>query len=305
MRFNGLQYCRRKIAAFLSRMASVVENTHSDDGAGPTNKQDPGVLIGIDRGKLYGTDNFVKKYSLRRFLLVLALCILLAGFLLKYLFIVFPQLNVSDMPLLGSIILTVLLSPALYTIFYRPMIAQINKLRTAEVKMREFAHYDALTGLYNRRGFLTFADQLLQLSDRAQRGFILIYADMDNLKDINDERGHEEGDRALKTIGEVLQNTFRKSDIITRVGGDEFAILAVEAKTESLDALRKRLNKNLENTAYNVGSANKLTFSLGILYYDPDKQRSIDRLLNSADMLMYEEKRIKSMSSPVGLSPKR
>lgn len=305
MRFNALQYWRRKIAALLSRMASIVENTHSEDSAGSSGKKDPGILIGIDRGKLSGTDNFVKKYSLRRFLLILALSILLAGFLLKYLFIVFPQLNLSDMPLVGSIILIVLLSPTLYTIFYRPMIAQINKLRTAEGKMREFAHYDALTGLYNRRGFLTFADQLLQLSDRAQRGFILIYADMDNLKKINDERGHDEGDRALRTIGDVLQRTLRKSDIIGRVGGDEFAILALEAKAESLDMLRKRLQDNLEKASYNVGLEHKLTFSLGMLYYNPEKQRSIERLLNSADMLMYEEKRIKSVSRPAGLSPQR
>ena len=127
--------------------------------------------------------------------------------------------------------------------------------------MRELALIDALTGLYNRRGFLTYADHLLKLSDRTQRGLILIYADLDNMKRINDDFGHEQGDRALVCIADVLKKTFRNSDVIARVGGDEFAILALEAKAESLDALRRRLNENLKRTKYNIDSMQKLTFS--------------------------------------------
>src|SRR3989338_2150721 len=104
---------------------------------------------------------------------------------------------------------------------------------------------------------------------------MLIYADLDHLKQINDESGHEAGDKAIEWISDVLKATFRKSDVIGRVGGDEFAILALEAKAESLDMLRKRLKKNLEKTKYNVDSMHKLTFSLGIIYYNPEKPRSI------------------------------
>ena len=111
------------------------------------------------------------------------------------------------------------------------------------------------------------------------------------LKLMNDGHGHEEGDRALVCIADVLKKTFRSSDVIGRVGGDEFAILALEAEAESLDVLYKRLKLNLERTKYNVDSIHKLTFSLGLLYYNPQNPQVIEELLKRADMLMYEEKR--------------
>ena len=147
----------------------------------------------------------------------------------------------------------------------------------------------------NRRGFLIYANQLLKLSNRSGRGLILIYADLDNMKQINDKFGHEEGDRALVTAGDVLKKTFRSSDVIGRVGGDEFAILALEAKSESLDALHKRLKENLEKTKYNTNSPRKLTFSLGILYYNPQKPQTIEELLKRADMLMYRDKNYRTL----------
>jgi len=229
-------------------------------------------------------------YSPVRLLLILALSILACKLLITHLFLWFPKLHPTDIPLFCSVVLIVFLSPALYAFFYRPMVRQFEKLKRAEVKMRELALNDMLTGLYNRRGFLTFADQLLKLSDRAQRGLILIYADLDNLKKINDDYGHEAGDKALVSIADVLKQTFRNSDVIGRVGGDEFAILALEAKAESLDALHKRLKENLKRTKYNVDSIHKLTFSLGIIYYNPERPQTIEELLRRADMLMYEEK---------------
>jgi diguanylate cyclase (GGDEF)-like protein len=235
-------------------------------------------------------NKFEKKYSLSRFLLLLALSILACILLIKYLFLWFPRLHTTDIPLLSSAILTVLLSPALYAFFYRPMVMQFDKLKGSELKMRELALNDMLTGLYNRRGFLTFANQLLKLSNRAQRGLILIYADLDNLKRINDDYGHEAGDKALVSIAQVLHETFRDSDVIGRVGGDEFAILALEAKEESMEKLRTRLKENLERIEHNVDSLHKLTFSLGIIYYNPKKPQTIEELLRRADMLMYEEK---------------
>jgi len=235
-------------------------------------------------------DNFEKKYSPVKLLLVLVFSILACKLLIKHLFLWFPKLHATDIPLLCSAILIVLLSPALYTFFYKPMVRQFEILKRSEGKMRELALNDMLTGLYNRRGFMTFANQLLKLSNRTQRGLILIYADMDNLKLMNDDYGHEAGDRALVCIADVLKKTFRGSDVIGRVGGDEFAILALEAKAESLDALRKRLTENLERTQYNVYSTHKLTFSLGIIYYNPEKPQTIEELLRRADMLMYEEK---------------
>ena len=164
---------------------------------------------------------------------------------------------------------------------------------------RELALIDELTGLYNRRGFLSYAHHLLALSNRTQRGLMLIYADLDNLKQINDDFGHQSGDKAIICVTKVLQETFRRSDVIGRVGGDEFAILALEAKAESLDMLRKRLKENLKYAACNSGSKCKLTLSLGVLYYNPEKPQTIEELLKRADTLMYEEKGYKGDVSPI------
>jgi diguanylate cyclase (GGDEF)-like protein len=246
-------------------------------------------------------DKFEKRHSPRRLLLVLTFSILVCCLAIKYLFLWVPNLRVTDMPLIGSGMLIVFLSPVLYAFFYRPMVGQYDKLKKAEAMMRELALIDVLTGLSNRRGFLTYADHLLKLSNRTQRGLILIYADLDNMKWINDEFGHAEGDRALVTAGEVLKKTFRNSDVVGRVGGDEFAILALEAKAESLDVLRKRLKQNLEKTEYNLDSVHKLTFSLGIIYYNPEQPQTIEELLTRADALMYKDKTFRAMNGLKGL----
>ena len=91
---------------------------------------------------------------------------------------------------------------------------------------------DPLTGLHNRRGFLSLAEQQLKLSDRNKRGMQLYFADLDGLKWINDTLGHEEGDKALIEAATVFKETFRTSDIIARLGGDEYAALAIDITEE-------------------------------------------------------------------------
>jgi diguanylate cyclase (GGDEF)-like protein len=301
MKINALKYLQMIIEPTLFRTSAARASKMKGDVELISSKPEerPG-MVRQDENKVK-PENFERKYTSRRLLLVLAFSILAWGLLIKYLFIWFPNLPSTAMPLIVSAMLIVLLFPALYAFFYRPMVRQYDKLKRAEVKMRELALIDVLTGILNRRGFLTFAEHLMKLSDRTQRGLILIYADLDNMKWINDEFGHEEGDRALVTTADVLEKTFRNSDIIGRVGGDEFAVLALEARSESLDVLRKRLKENLERTKYNVDSMRKLTFSLGIIYYDPEKPQTIEELLRRADRLMYEEKIFRTMprSSPL------
>jgi diguanylate cyclase (GGDEF)-like protein len=162
---------------------------------------------------------------------------------------------------------------------------------------RDLALIDDLTGLNNRRGFLLLADELIKLSNRAQRGLILIYADLNDLKGINDSFGHSEGDKALVCVSKTLSETFRSSDVIGRVGGDEFAMLAVEAKPESLDMLRKRLKKNLALAGNKLYPKHQLLLSIGMLYYNPDTPCSVQELLGKADALMYAEKKLSQKGS--------
>ncbi|MFH0753366.1 MAG: GGDEF domain-containing protein [Candidatus Omnitrophota bacterium] len=291
MRINFFRYLKIKIASALYRRSAEARFSKMEklNRLSVKKSDERPVSQGHNVDKIK-PDSFEKKYTPRRLLLILVLLILICGFLIKYLFLWFPMLHERNMPLIVSSLLIIILSPVLYAFFYTPMVREYDKLRKSEGRMRELALMDVLTGLCNRRGFLTYADQLLKLSDRTKRGLILIYADLDNMKAINDELGHDEGDRALTTVGDVLKMTFRSSDVVGRVGGDEFAILALEAKAESLDALRKRLKENLKRTTYNEGATHQLTVSLGIIYYDPEKPQPIEELLRRADGLMYREK---------------
>lgn len=164
-------------------------------------------------------------------------------------------------------------------------IAEMIKLRE---ELERLSITDALTGFYNRRGFLAFATPKLKLSLRKMEKILLIYADMDNLKAINDNYGHQEGDKALVEIADILKSTFRESDILARLGGDEFAILAIDACDEKV--IQERIQKNIDFYNKKVNPDHTLSMSVGIVCYDPGKPCTLDDLLSKADALMYENK---------------
>ena len=163
-----------------------------------------------------------------------------------------------------------------------------------EEEIREMSLRDQLTDLYNRRGFITLAEQQIRVANRAKRAMLLTFIDLDGLKGINDTLGHEEGDRALIDAANVLRQTFRESDVITRLGGDEFAVLSIDAADMNPEDLSKRLQENID-----VGNATetrpyKLAMSWGTAVYDPGSPLSLDELMSSADERMYAQKKAKS-----------
>lgn len=162
-----------------------------------------------------------------------------------------------------------------------------------QVALCSLSLIDELTGLYNRRGFLTFTQQQLKIANRTKRGMFLFFADLDNMKWINDTFGHREGDMALIEAANIFKETFRESDIISRIGGDEFAVLAIEAQKSSEEIILTRLKETLD--AHNAkGHYNyKLSMSIGISHFNPERPSSIDSLLAEADTMMYEHKRSK------------
>ncbi|HEY7546623.1 MAG TPA: diguanylate cyclase, partial [Blastocatellia bacterium] len=115
-----------------------------------------------------------------------------------------------------------------------------------QMEIRNLSLKDELTGLYNRRGFLALAEQQLKLAQRSARDLLLLFADVDGLKYINDTFGHREGDYAIKNSAEILRKTFRRSDIIARIGGDEFTVLAVDASLEDGQRMIAALEQNIE-----------------------------------------------------------
>ena len=125
---------------------------------------------------------------------------------------------------------------------------------------------------------------------------IMVYADVDRMKWINDNLGHEEGDAALIEAATVLKETFREADIIGRVGGDEFAVLATETGSEvALGDLTLLLKERLTKitAGHNAASGRKyqLSMSIGVKRCGPGCCHSVNELLNQADQLMYEDKR--------------
>jgi len=156
---------------------------------------------------------------------------------------------------------------------------------------------DDLTGLLNRRGFFTLAQQQIKLASRAKRRLYLIYGDLDGLKKVNDTLGHAAGDLLLVETARLLQEVFRESDIIARLGGDEFAVLLTEDSTTPdtsviLDRLRGAISAHNERAP----GGPQISLSIGLQAYDPGTPSSFDRLISQADALMYEEKKMKKRS---------
>lgn len=168
--------------------------------------------------------------------------------------------------------------------------------KRAEETFREMAYHDPLTGLPNRRGFTILAQLQLKIARRKKRGMLLLFADFDDLKSINDNLGHHEGDQALIETSNLLRKTFRGSDIIARIGGDEFVVLAIENSKECSEILTNHLQKSLKVRNMKCNRSYNLSLSVGIVRYDSQCPCSIDELLDKADRLMYEQKHVNQKS---------
>jgi two-component system, cell cycle response regulator len=156
---------------------------------------------------------------------------------------------------------------------------------------------DDLTGLHNRRGFLALAEQHLRMIQR-KGAALLIYLDLDDLKLINDSYGHLEGNRALIVTANVLRACFRQSDILARLGGDEFCVLMTDAREDSAQQVRKRLQQRTDFINTLSSWPFRLSLSVGIADVPVVHQPSLDQLMRIADTHMYEEKRNKQLRGP-------
>lgn len=152
---------------------------------------------------------------------------------------------------------------------------------------------DDLTGLHNRRGFLALAGQQMKQARRNTQELLLFSADLDNLKQINDSWGHQEGDLALIRTAEALRHTFRNSDILARFGGDEFSALALDASIRHEQSILDRLKENLKNV--NASETRyRLSVSVGVARFNPAHPASLAGLMEQADRQMYQVKKSRS-----------
>jgi diguanylate cyclase (GGDEF)-like protein/PAS domain S-box-containing protein len=173
----------------------------------------------------------------------------------------------------------------------------VTERERAGAKLAELSNRDDLTALYNRRGFITLAEQWLRIAARTRRTPLLLFVDVNGMKPINDRFGHAQGDRALRDTADLLRLTFRESDILARLGGDEFVVLAVDALSEHSVLLCERLHRNVNALNETAQRPYRVSLSVGVSAWDPAKPRSVEELLAEADSRMYEAKRSRQSSS--------
>jgi len=178
---------------------------------------------------------------------------------------------------------------------------QAQELASANRELENLSLIDDLTGLYNRRGFMALAEHRVKLAYRNGAVFSVAFIDLDGLKQINDAWGHETGNQALIDAAHVLKHSFRDSDILARLGGDEFGLFIAEADHKEIV---HRIHQKLQICNAEPNRQHPLSFSMGIVLGNAEKNLDITALLIGADTLMYQEKRNKqSARSIVGGRP--
>jgi len=169
--------------------------------------------------------------------------------------------------------------------------AKNRRLRAQSEELRNLSMRDDLTALYNRRAFQEFGTMELRLAQRAGQVIVVLYVDVDAFKKINDKFGHAMGDQALRDAASVLRSTFRETDIIARVGGDEFAVLSIGGTPNSSETMVQRLNTSLDQQRLMVKRPFDLQMSIGAVAIDATQCRDFDDLIARADKVMYSQKR--------------
>jgi diguanylate cyclase (GGDEF)-like protein len=171
-----------------------------------------------------------------------------------------------------------------------PSARQAEALNDVIASISTLAFRDELTGLLNRRGFMRLGAQVLALSERDGRHPILFYMDVDHLKHVNDSGGHRAGDDLLVRASAALKATFRDTDVLGRLSGDEFAALTVSDGAGGERSVLNRLRRTLARA--NAGERRfPVSLSVGVATFDPVAPATLDELIARADGGMYVQKR--------------
>jgi diguanylate cyclase (GGDEF)-like protein/PAS domain S-box-containing protein len=171
----------------------------------------------------------------------------------------------------------------------------ISDRKRAEQELHMKSLRDELTGLFNRRGFYVMIAERRKHARRTGAPLVVLYADFDGLKGINDTRGHARGDLALVGVANALRQAFRETDLIARLGGDEFCVVAEAEASPDAAALGARLDEALIEAGLEADE--QLSMSYGAVVTDWRGLEDPDELLTRADMLMYEAKRARRAES--------
>jgi diguanylate cyclase (GGDEF)-like protein/PAS domain S-box-containing protein len=177
-----------------------------------------------------------------------------------------------------------------YIIDITPQKEAENALRRREEQLRMLSLSDELTGLYNRRGFFALGEHAMRIARRRSKGLGVISLDVDGLKAINDRFGHTQGDEVLCAVADIIRASVRESDVIGRVGGDEFVILADDGP-EITAELVTRLQRSAERLNGKKSRPFRLTLSIGAVDWEVGEQVTLQELIERADQRVYDVKR--------------
>ena len=169
---------------------------------------------------------------------------------------------------------------------------QNQRLEALTEELSKESRTDELTGIFNRRGFMEYGQRMLDLSIATGAKGSVFFFDMDGLKKINDTWGHKTGDAAIQTLAEVLKEAFHKSDIVGRLSGDEFAVIAPGFDKKNGPILRTRIEQLCKEFSLKEKLPLEISTSFGIATYSSDKTK-LNQLLMQADKELYKEKKIK------------
>jgi diguanylate cyclase (GGDEF)-like protein len=166
---------------------------------------------------------------------------------------------------------------------------ELQRRDTAEEEIHRISVTDVMTGLLNRRGFFLHAELSFKVARRQRIPSALIFADIDGLKAVNDELGHDTGDRFIQDSARILRDSFRDSDVVARLGGDEFAAFTLGSTQPQV--ILRRIQENIEGFRQSSPLPYKISFSTGIVQCDPSADLTLSDYLALADKQMYEQKK--------------
>ena len=169
----------------------------------------------------------------------------------------------------------------------------ITERKKAEEELRKMATMDVLTQTYNRGYGLLFFGKELKTAKRDKKKLSICYIDVDGLKDINDTYGHLEGDEALKLVTNFFQESSRETDIICRIGGDEFLIIFPNCSLKKARTVWERIAQRVSSFNRMKYKPYSISLSRGFAEFDPENPKSVDQLIAQADYAMYKDKQSK------------
>ena len=173
----------------------------------------------------------------------------------------------------------------------RQLLHELAEMVEDQLTAMELASVDELTGLSNRRAFRELSAKSLAVCRQLQKPACLLYMDLDQFKSVNDRQGHEAGDEVLREFGALLLDVFRESDVLGRVGGDEFCVLLTGTSAEEWKTPIERLAQSVEGHNRATSREVPLAYSMGVASFDPDAPISLVELVDRADAAMYRDKR--------------